>query len=401
MKFKGIIFILVLVSFCKFSFVSANTDRISPSATLPLDELLTLHRKAEKSEEKEKPIAPVSALINRIEIKGRILLDRLDATIHYTITVLDEAQWISLPLMQLEGNCAIYELPDIPQASVTTIDNSLTFLTKKSGPYQFSLKCMIQAEMQNTKRTVRLQCAEAPMKILRLEVDEHLFSLISPTAHRENNEYILYPDQNTFTIQWQQSETITNDQKNKGPTPSIEPIIPKAIASLVTTAEGIHLQRTIYYLQFEGNQQLTIQVPEGQQLMKVFLNRMALPFTVSENKVDLIVNPPRAGEKGGILELLIRENSGNFFLAGKIVLRFSQISWPINVFFVQAHLPDTYNYEWKGGSLAEGLDKPNVTYSYQLPTPGKELLFQQFLVLSSMPTVSIDYTVDLSGLYYQ
>lgn len=44
---------------------------------------------------------------------------------------------------------------------------------------------------------------------------------------------------------------------------------------------------------------------------------------------------------------------------------------------------------------------PAIAYVHDIPTPGKQLHFRQFLVHRATPTLTLDYTVALDGHYFE
>jgi hypothetical protein len=119
-----------------------------------------------------------------------------------------------------------------------------------------------------------------------------------------------------------------------------------------------------------------------------------------ERTINLPVTPARSGDEAARVELVVIEDQGGYALSGRLDYSFPATSWSINDLYVTLSLPQVYNYQWEGGSLAPAESTPDAEYTQRIPTPGKSIKLHQQL-LSSAATARIAYTVDLSGSYYR
>ena len=52
------------------------------------------------------------------------------------------------------------------------------------------------------------------------------------------------------------------------------------------------------------------------------------------------------------------------------------------------------------GSVTLIESAPRVDYTYKIPLPGKTRHFHQYLITSSFPSVTLNYTINLDGNYF-
>jgi len=178
-------------------------------------------------------------------------------------------------------------------------------------------------------------------------------------------------------------------------------VISAAHASVVTTLEGKAIVRLRYELRFEGTRPIVFQVPEGYAAERVYLNGVAQQVKRNDAGVVVDAAPGRAGDRTGVVELVLEADRGGFNLSGDLFFELPRASWPTNELYVWLDLPEVFNYTWTGGSLSrlEG-EAPDVDFTYQIPTPGKRLEFHQFLISKSSPTLRVGYAIDLTGSYF-
>jgi hypothetical protein len=169
---------------------------------------------------------------------------------------------------------------------------------------------------------------------------------------------------------------------------------------VVSTLEGRRIARLLYELRFEGARTIAFTIPPRQNVEKVFVNGASVPFRMNERTVNLPVTPARAGDESARVELTLIEEQGGYALSGRLDYAFPAASWNINDLYVTLSLPQVYNYQWEGGSLAPAESTPDAEYTQRIPTPGKRIRLHQQL-LSSAASARIAYTVDLSGSYYR
>ena len=196
-------------------------------------------------------------------------------------------------------------------------------------------------------------------------------------------------------------EAGAGEQPQAAARPIIEPVIPRVIGSVVSTLEGRRITRLKYELRFEGTKPLEFTLPQGQSLKRVYLNGSAVPFETEAGHLKLEVTPTRTGDAAGNLELVLSELTGSYHLSGRHRYRLPAASWTVNELQLELHLPQVFNYTWRGGSLAPSESRQLPRFTYAIPTPGKHLAYRQSLIMSSTPDVVVDYTVDLSGQYFR
>ena len=157
-------------------------------------------------------------------------------------------------------------------------------------------------------------------------------------------------------------------------------MIPSAAASLVSTLDGHWLTRVQYRLRFTGSREVEVRIPAGVRLSKVFRDRVALPFTLDEDRLRLQLSPARSGGEEALLELVLEQEHGAYHLAGRLDIELPELSWPIHEITLDLHLPPVFAYRWLDGSLSPAESVPDSTFTYDLPEPGKRLSFRQLLV---------------------
>ena len=158
--------------------------------------------------------------------------------------------------------------------------------------------------------------------------------------------------------------------------------------------------RVLYELKLEGPRSIAVRVPEGYTLERIFVNGAARERPVEGGTLSLQVVPERAGDPKGRLELLLSEEPGRFMLSGAMRFTLPAASWRTDEYTVELHLPEVFNYRWRGGSLSPCDKTPEpAEFSSQLPTPGKALCLRQSLVFEP-PTADVAYNVDLAGKYW-
>src|SRR5262249_37758720 len=143
------------------------------------------------------------------------------------------------------------------------------------------------------------------------------------------------------------------------------------------------------------------ELPEAQKLEKVFLNGVSIPFSVRDHTLQLTLEPARAGDQSGKLELVLTEQLGRYHLSGMLYLTVPRAEWPVNEMYLELHLPPVFHYKRVGGSMEDVESPPWVDFTQKIPTPGKQISFHQFLIASSAPEVQLAYDVELTGNYFR
>ncbi len=382
------------------SVAHAENPSGSPSATLPLSEVLRLYKASEVKHESPDARPPIRASVSKIELSGRLLDSAVDVSAHVELSVLEAEGWVSVRLLRKDAGLRITKLPQIQNGVLTVVDGMLTFLTDKPGTYSFDLGLLASAQVKGARRTAEITYASAALAALKLRFDENLFALGNTDRIEEGDGFVLYPQNNRFEVSWDRSTKASQVAKQTATRPPIEPVINRAYASVVSTLEGRRIIRALYALQFEGARTIDFAIPDKQKLEKVFVNGASVPFKTTGRTLSLPVQPARAGDESAKVELLLVEQQGGYALSGKLDYSFPAASWNISDLFVTLSLPQVFNYHWEGGSLATVESASDAEFTQKIPTPGKSIHLHQQL-LSSAATARIAYTVDLTGSYYR
>ena len=103
-------------------------------ATLPLDEVLRLHRETEEARRKPKAVSPpMPATIHRLDVTGRLLDDGIDLTAHFEVVVLEGGKWVSVPLLEHDGATHLSSLPQVTNGYFAVEGGFLRFMTRHNG----------------------------------------------------------------------------------------------------------------------------------------------------------------------------------------------------------------------------------------------------------------------------
>ena len=397
--------ILLVLTMLMTPHASAAAEEHAPVASeakLPLEEILRLYRETEQAKQKpEVGPPPVHATVHKLDMSGRLLDAAVDLTARFEVVVLDDAQWISVPLLKQDADTHLSTLPRIESGYFTVDGGYLQFMTRRKGTYAIELSFLKQAERSERQRRVQVEFDRATLAVCRVTFDEGLFRLHDIEGFERSEGVVLFPEANVFTIGWERKTAAVEAKKKAAPRPAIESVIPVAHASAVSTLEGRRLIRLRYDLRFAGTKSIEVVVPEGLVVERAYLNGVSTPVAMRGATLPIEVAPVREGDQSGVLELVLLSSEGGYFLSGALEVALPKVSWPVNELFLDVHLPQVFNYEWSGGSLSPVERSPAVDFTYDLPLPGKKLSFHQHLISASAPNVTLDYAVDLEGHYYR
>ncbi len=374
------------------------------SATLPLEQVLSLHRQLDDARRPSAKAPPVAASVDRMELTGRLYDGGVDLTALVTVRVLSTGQWVQVELLDMDADTAVSALPELETGTILARDGKLSFLTQTAGSYSFAVSLRKRAQVQGLSRSVQLRPGPATLAVLNVVLDEDLFRLDSDDPVRTTDGVQLFPRQGRFVLRWARREQVAVREEPAQRRPPQQPVVPVAHASVVSTLEGQQFVRLHYALSFEGSRPIQVQVPRELRLDKVLLNGALQPFELDGQTLSLTLTPARAGDRAGVLELVLLRSQASFNLSGSLHFRLPTVSWPVHELLVRAHLPAVFNYTWAGGSLAPpeaGRAVPEVTFTQTMPEPGKPLMFRQVLVGALTPDLRLDYTIDLEGQYFQ
>ncbi len=375
-------------------------DPPGASATLPLDEVLRLHREIDDAQREVEAAAPIPASIQKLEFEGRLLDGAVELDARVKIAVLTDDEWVRVPLFHTHAATQITSLPNLTDAVFDLRDGRLSFLTRKKGTYHFTVSLRQPARAVDDGREVLLRHGEAALASCRLAFDERLFAVDSAVARRDSEGVLLVPVEGGYDIAWRRlaaAETAPVDL----PPPAVESVIPVVHGSVVSTLEGQRIVRLLYQLRFQGRKELAFELGEGQAVRHAYVNGVSVSFENEAQALTLPVVPSREGGDAGTVELVIAAPQPGYHLAGRLGFELPAVSWPTHELFLDLHLPQVFNYEWTGGSLSPIAHTPGADYSYSLPLPGKKVSVHQVLISRSKPGVTLSYAVDLEGHYFR
>lgn len=393
----------------------ASTELGAAKASLPLAEILRLHKerdaavaekKALEKETKEKQAEasapPVDGTLDSLVFRGRVLDQGLELQATVDLTIFETDRWVELPILQLGPDVMIGSLPEIADCSVAVIDDQLTVLSRKPGRRTLQVRFLIRADVQGERRKAVLRPAPATVLTFDLDVDDNHFRLIDADGMARQKGFRFFPRNGRFDVTWQLRQERPEVKAEVEPPPASEPIIAQAHLSTVSTLEGELHHRLLYDLKLDGRQELEIGLPAGTELRKIFVNRRSTAFEIDEEAgtVRLPVEAAQAGDRYGTLELLLSSPKQTYHLSGELTVHLPSVSWPIHNFFARLSLPSVFTYRWSGGSLSPTDNVPEVRMTYDMPTPGDQMLFHQPFVQGSQPVVRVAYDIELEGQYF-
>jgi hypothetical protein len=370
---------------------------VSGSATIPLQELLPLYA---QRPEQEPPTPPTDALVVKSQLKGRVTADALVVDAHFEVEVLASGRWTQVRLLRLDADTYLTGLPSLENATVGALEDQLSLVTQEPGRYSFDVSLALRPTGSGPKRQVQLRFGSHVTPVpLRLEADASAFTLTEPPASGGEDTEV-YPRQGVLRIGWRTA--MAPKVARQVVRPPLEPSIPEAHASWVSTLEGKASVRVRYALRLDREQELELELPEGHRLERVLLDSVPLVPSEKDGRLKLKVAPARFGETEASLEVVLARDLGVFHLSGRLKLALPRVSWPVATVQARAHFPAVFNYRREGGSMEQyeqtGADGGLGT---QTPLPGKVLHFRQYLVAASAPTLELGYSVDISQSYFR
>jgi hypothetical protein len=369
----------------------------SGSVTIPLQELLPLYTKHQES---APPAPPTDALVVKSQLKGRLTSEALLVEAHFEVEVLADDRWTQVRLLQLDADTYLTSVPTLEGATVGALDGQLTLVTRQAGRYAVDVALALRPMASGTERQARLLFGAhvAPVP-LRLEADATAFTLVEPAASGGEDTEV-YPRQGALRVGWRNAAV--PKVARQVVRPPLEPSIPAAQATWVSTLEGKATVRVRYFLRLDREQELELALPEGHRLERVLLDSVPLVASVKDDTLKLKVAPTRFGETMATLEVVLARDLGVFHLSGRLKLALPRVSWPVATLQARAHFPTVFNYRREGGSMEEyeGGEQTEAQDS-QTPLPGKVIHFRQYLVAASAPTLELGYSVDISQSYFR
>ena len=332
-------------------------------------------------------------------ISARLIGEGIDAVASVRARVLDDG-WKIVPLFSYHESLQLIELPKISNADIIVKDGVVSLLTKAPGTFEFKLRFLKYAKKLDVGLGFELGVLAAGIQELRLTYDSSQFSLVTPARYFQGDAAVFFPSKGAFRIGWKTIQKKVWKKPESTPRASVDPVITDSDASIVVTLDGQRIARYHYGLRFQGQEVLTVVLPEGEELTKVYLNGISQPIKTSTGTVQLSVRPARQGEEKASLELVLRRQSEPLALSGTLSFVTPALSWSVNHSRLRLHLPNVFNYLWLGGSLSPGGKYKNIKYTWQMPTPGKQLDLGQELVRYASDA-QIKYAVDLTDKYFK
>jgi len=376
---------------------TGETALPSGSATVPLQELIPLYTQRQEQAPAARP--PTEALVVKSDLKGRLTTDALVVDAHFEVEVLASDRWTQVRLLQLDADTYLTELPTVTRGTVGALEGYLTLVTREPGRYSFDVSLTVRPPGTGPERAAQLRFGPHVTPVpLRLEADADAFTLLEPRTS-ESAALEVYPKQGLLRVAWRTA--VAPKVATLRVRPPLEPTIPEALASWVSTLEGRATVRVRYALRLDREQELELELPEGHRLERVLLNSNPVAATVTEGTLKLKVAPERFGETNGALEVVLVRELGIFHLSGQLELALPRVSWPVARLHAQAHFPAVFTYRREGGSMEAYEGGEGTGLESQMPLPGKVLYFRQYLVAASAPTLELGYSVDISDSYFR
>jgi len=374
----------------------------SGTAQLPLTEFLRLHRELDRSQAERPSAVPVAAVVEKLELSGLLLDDAAELSAHVEAQVFSDG-WQVLPLVRKDAQLHVLSFPRLESGTLSMSGSALSLVTARPGPYAFDVGLRVQGKAEGKKRTVRLALGASTVASLKLKYDPALFRLEARNAVLQSDGALLFPEEGAFAFSW---EPVADPQQaprkiaEAPKRPAVEPVVERARVSVVSTLAGRRIVRVLFELKLEGPKPISVKVPEGYSLERVFLNGAPRAQALEGGQVSLEASPERSGDPRGRLELLLSEEPGRFMLSGTMRFALPSASWRTDEYVVELHLPEVFNYRWRGGSVSPCAAAPEpAQFASALPTPGKPMCLRQALVFEP-PTTEVAYDVDLAGKYW-
>lgn len=371
------------------------------SATLSLEEVLKLYRERARAPDPEADRPPIDAVVQRLDLEGRILEDALTVRAAVRVEVLSDERWVSVPLLAVDDKTLLDDVPSIDGAALAVVDGALHLVSRRKGRFEFEVGLSSQASGEGPLRSASIGFPGATLARCRLGYDPALFELDGKSGDVQGDVVNVKPRGNRFEVKWRHRAAQLRPGTPAQAAPEAEPVIPTAHASVVSTLEGEHILRVAYRLRFTGRKPIAFELPDGHTLIRAYLN--GRPVTVDGERRELAfdVFAARAGQAGGEVELVLAASDRGYLLSGRLPLELPRPSWRTNELYLSAHLPAVFDYAWTSGTLSPVDRSPEVSYVYEIPTPGKRLHFRQFLVHRSTPALTLEYAVSLDGHYFR
>ncbi len=374
----------------------ATAEESGGTATISLEEVLRLHKLADTKPQPE-ALPPVAFSVSSFDAEATIVGDAIEATAKVSLSVFASG-WVEVPILEKDSGLDLTAVPKIENGYLSAKHGALSFLTEKAGDYDFEFSFIKRAVKVRSQWGVSVLPATAGIQRIALKYDADVFEVSASSSHQVGDTMIIFSRQGKLSLAWKslRGEAKKVIQRR----PPVEPVVLSGAASIVVTLDGQRIMRILYKLRFQGSQILVVGMPPDQALTKVYMNGISQPIEESNGEVKIAIAPPRPGEQSATLEVVLKQRNPPMALSGKLAFELPKLSWGINEMQCTLFLPSVFYYDWVGGSLSPAQSSPLPQYTFDIPTPGKNISVKQQLVTSASDTV-VEYTVDLNGKYFQ
>lgn len=360
----------------------------SGTATVPLGELVELLQPTT-------PSTRSSAVVTSATLVGRPGEAGLWLEASATVRVVGEGP-VEVPLLEL-GPLAVAEtLSDDEKATAELRAGGLVARCHTSGPCSVTARVLLRSGRDGKRSTATFAAAAGlPPTPLKLDVDDGLFELPGAQVVREWGGYVRFSERGRYDVSWvSKHETSRAATTQRAP---VEPLVREATSRWVTTLEGRATHELKLTLQVDRPGTLVVEAPAGQRVLRARVNGVPVPAPADGARLSLEVGPVSLGAAEGTVEIAWAQDLGVFHLSGQLELVSPRVSWAVSKWTTQTVLPKVFRYVRLGGSMEQLGSEADADGAL----PGRSLQFTQHLITSSAPTLSLGYSVDLTGSYFR
>ncbi|MDX2013419.1 MAG: hypothetical protein SFW67_24725 [Myxococcaceae bacterium] len=360
----------------------------SGTATVPLNELVELLQPATAS-------AKGTAVVTSATLVGRPGEAGLWLEAAATARVVGSGP-VEVPLLEV-GPLAVAEaLSDDEKATAELRAGVLVARCHEPGVCSVTARLLLRGGRDGKRATASFGAAPGlPPTPLKLDVDDGLFELPGAQVVREWGGYVRFAERGRYDVAWVSKQSATRAATTQRA--PVEPLVREATSRWVTTLEGRATHELKLVLQVDRPGALVVEAPVGQRLVRARVNGVPVPGQVDGARLTLEVGPVSLGAAEGTVELAWAQELGVFHLSGQLELASPRVSWPVSKWTTQTVLPKVFRYVRLGGSM----EQLGAEADAEGALPGRSLQFTQHLITSSAPTVSLGYSVDLTGSYFR
>lgn len=355
----------------------------SGEASLPLRELLPLLQPPARAD------GPTSVAVQRATLRGQAAEAGLWVTGHFQLEVATSQELAVVPLVDLGARAVLAPTEEAGGVALRQ-DGAWLSAVLPAGRHTVDFRALVPG------RAVRVVAAPAvPPVPLLLDVDEQAFAVEGATLVREWGGPAVLPERGVYAVTTRALKPAAAVAASTKP--PVEPRIVRAEARWVSTLEGQARHDVSLALAVDAPTPLAVEVPAGQRLVRARVNGAWVELPRTSGTLMLAVAPTSLGAGQATVELSLLQDFGVLHLSGTLTLEEPGLSWPAQLWRVQATLPAVFRYTRTGGSLAEAAEPTPATGD----VPGTLLSYAQPLVGAQRPTLSLNYAVELEGRYFR